>query len=437
MGNGNTLKPSITSKNVQDSPAVQEDVIERIFELKHSGLGCRRISKQLKKEELADISKSSVYNILKLHVGKFKEPVEIVTEDIKVLRKLRKEVQQLRTKNKTLVEIKKLTLEKVRTREGLEKVFSSSESMVKFAKIVVPIGTMKKLKVFCEQHYGVNKFDFESELGDAIDAYTATPLKFYEEQHSDTPLDKYMIERIGWHIDYWQREDRKKDLQKQFKDYWRTLKCKCGLSHQFWKTDPVNGLIYCECGVIFEPRCLLCWQQKEESVSLTFENGVYRCPQCELTFEMPELTKKEMEEVERRQRRLEVQRSLAEKQRRKELVAEWDRSQREQKAEIKLQRTWNHKIAEVDMIRKEKIKEYKKYYDQIQSWHKDLYALNVPESKHVVALVIFRRNWPEPFRSKYQFTDDEKDKAMFNLAFFSLDTVGKNVGTVGNFEAKN
>jgi hypothetical protein len=50
----------ITSKRVQTRPSVQDKVVQRIAELRNSGMGFRRISRQLEKERLATISKSTV-----------------------------------------------------------------------------------------------------------------------------------------------------------------------------------------------------------------------------------------------------------------------------------------------------------------------------------------------------------------------------------------
>jgi intein-encoded DNA endonuclease-like protein len=52
-------------KHVQMRPTVQPRVTKRIFELKNSGMGFRNISKQLEKEGLAKISKTTVENYWK------------------------------------------------------------------------------------------------------------------------------------------------------------------------------------------------------------------------------------------------------------------------------------------------------------------------------------------------------------------------------------
>lgn len=322
---------------------------------------------------------------------------------------LKAEVQQYQAIETKQNEIKKLHLEKSKTQKGLQDIFSSPENMVKFAIATVPAYTIKKLKMFCEERYGINNGDLKDELAMAIGAYTPKPLKFYEENYSNIPLDEYMIKRIDWYIDYWREEDRKKDLQQQFKDHWRTKECsKCDLGRQFWKIDPVNGLLHCECGSIFEPKCLSCWQQKQEEIPLKFSDGVYQCPQCDLTFEMPGLTKKEKEEVEERQRKIEAQRLAVKTQQLEESLRELEKQEREERAWAEVWQIWNRKFVEVQKEAAKKREEYMGYYKQIENLKKLGDALNIPFGKQMALLAAKRLSWPEPYKTECQFTREEK-----------------------------
>jgi hypothetical protein len=53
------------SKSVQGRPSIKNEVLQRIVELKNAGQGFRKISKQLKSEGLATISKGTVANLWK------------------------------------------------------------------------------------------------------------------------------------------------------------------------------------------------------------------------------------------------------------------------------------------------------------------------------------------------------------------------------------
>ena len=101
---------------------VERRVIERIIQLKEVGMGYRKIAKQLKKEGLADISKSTVANFYNEHAPIFEEESRKVLdgdEGYRILKKkemkLQKEVEQLQVKKRSRERIKKLYMNKAKT----------------------------------------------------------------------------------------------------------------------------------------------------------------------------------------------------------------------------------------------------------------------------------------------------------------------------------
>jgi hypothetical protein len=116
---------------------VDSEIIERIIQLKMSGLGYRRISTQLKKEGLADISKSTVANLYTKHVAEHEKKSERKLEKEKEYLKLKGEVEQLEQEEEKRKAFKNLYLRKANTIEGCRDIFRSNEKLLQFTHYTI------------------------------------------------------------------------------------------------------------------------------------------------------------------------------------------------------------------------------------------------------------------------------------------------------------
>jgi len=120
-------KASETSKTVQ-----------RIIELKKkSGMGFRRISRQLKEDKLASISKSTVANLYKKHVAEMNKQVERELDGNEQYRLLKKEVEQLEIDEEKQRRVKELLIRKAESKQGLQDFFAHPKKLMEFAEATI------------------------------------------------------------------------------------------------------------------------------------------------------------------------------------------------------------------------------------------------------------------------------------------------------------
>jgi len=280
-------KASNRPKSVQKRPSVQDQVLRRIVELKNSGMGFRKISKQLKVEGLANISRGTVSNYWK----------QAQTHINTVAKKLRKD-PTLQTLNKTEAELQKqvdhiqmvtqarqrvrdLQLRRAETPEGRQSIFKNSQELKKFVQDT--LYDSQVLKDF-EPRCRADGLPLAKTLSNAIGS-----LDKYETENEDLfwpDLPSYIEERLDNFLLEEKQRRKKEQLQKKFSEIELNFRCPhCNATSDNMIIDVSASENRCSCGRRFKSLCVECRS------ALNYDNnkGVWFCKKCGAIYERPRL----------------------------------------------------------------------------------------------------------------------------------------------------
>ena len=295
-GKSRTSKPS---KTIQKRPTVQKTVLQRIIQLKNSGIGYRKISKQLKKEGLADISKSTVANIYHQHSAAYEEEIEkqlgdseeFEAEREKQLR-LQRDIVQLEVEKQIHQRIKDLYLQKARMPNGVRQIFNDPKELFDFARCTIGNSEeWRKLK-----DYGANhNLELEATFHEAVGS-----LEKYEEevdQGTSPDLDLYVKFEIESFLYARGKEENAKRLQKKFLEILFSAEClDCGAplatTLAMFGHPEVRSLLIANENELHCTKCsashhLLCPGCKT-ALKYNHEEKAFHCPSCRRAFPLPQ-----------------------------------------------------------------------------------------------------------------------------------------------------
>jgi hypothetical protein len=290
-------KVSKRPKSVQTRPSVQNEVLQRIAELRNSGMGYRKISKQLKKEGLATISKGSVANYWKqAQTDKNIAAKALCSNDpeLKTLAeieaKLQKKVNHAQTLEQAQQRIRNLHVQRAETQEGLHDIFSNKEELKEFA--LQTLQGSKDLKDF-ERHCAAESSPLEEALAKAVGS-----LEEYEREkedlggeldlpsHIEERMDSFLLDENKRKREENQRETQEQ-LQKRAPDIMLNFKCSsCGAAYETMSVASPEGVIQCNCGKLYKVSCPECKSRFDFDV----EKKVFFCRKCNVSFGRPTLT---------------------------------------------------------------------------------------------------------------------------------------------------
>lgn len=298
-----TSEVSGTSDTVHARPAIQKDVLQRIVELKNSGMGYRKISEQLKKEGLATLRKSSIaklYHEKAMPLMKEAEKELGNDEEYRVLSekevKLQKEVDRAKMIEEVHKNIKRLLLETARTSEGIRDIFSSPQYMLEFTETTVDYRslTFKNARVLdlFSSHCQAHNLSLSETLFKAVgnlDEYEADA----DENGIFVDLDNYIGLQLEFFLMNIQEEERKKALQKKFEDDLLGSKCpECDQPLARPLEYPkvagktllmIDGFLWCNsCDARLQMHCPGC-----KGLLHYTEGYKLHCDSCDLTFTVP------------------------------------------------------------------------------------------------------------------------------------------------------
>jgi hypothetical protein len=300
-----TLEGSGTSDTVHARPIVQKEVLNRIVELKNSGMGYRKISEQLKKERLATLSKSSIaklYHEKAIPLVREAEKELGNDEEYRVLSekesKLQKEVDRAKTIEEARKSIRRLLLEKARTSEGIQDIFNNAGKILEFAQATVDYRSLvfKNVRVFdlfnsyCQAHNLPLAETLFKAVG-RLDEYKADA----DEDGTLLDLDNYIgVQLDNFLIDI-QEQRRKMTLQKKFlKNLINAMCPKCGkpicssVAHlgypEAYTFLTIGGQLRCyHCNTPLQATCPGC------DTPLNCKARSFWCRNCNLTFHLQDI----------------------------------------------------------------------------------------------------------------------------------------------------
>ena len=163
-------------KCVQQRPIVHDPITQRIVDLKSVGMGFRMISKQMKIEGLADISKSTVENRWNQAQAQKYLPSKKSTIFKKTEAKLLEQVNQIRIDKQRSERIRDLQLQRAETPEGRQEIFKNSAELLEFAQQTVSEYSLKDFELICNE----KGLPIAKTLSDIVG-----PLEKYEEENKD------------------------------------------------------------------------------------------------------------------------------------------------------------------------------------------------------------------------------------------------------------
>ena len=212
------------SKSVQSSKSVQPLVEQRIIDLKNSGMGARKISRQLEKEGTAIMSKSKVAEILKRaqtrHMSTKALPKDPALKTLeKTEAKLLKQVNKIQMRSQARQRIRDLQCRKAETPEGRQDIFKNSKQLRKFVEqTLYDSPVLKEFKRHCE----AEGLPLAKTLSNVIGT-----LYKYEVENVDLfwpDLPSYIEERLDNYLEDEQRRKMQEQLQTKFSDFWLNFK---------------------------------------------------------------------------------------------------------------------------------------------------------------------------------------------------------------------
>ena len=287
MGKTASKRPK-PSKTFQKRPNVPQHVLQRIVDLKNQGMGFIRISKTLKKEGLASLSKSTVANCWywAQHQNKISAKKLQKNPALKNLAKkeakLRKQLNQIQEGIHARQRVRDLQFQKAETPEGRRDIFKNIENLKEFVQqTLYDSQTLKEFELYCE----TENLPLAETLSKAIGS-----LEEYEKENENMfwpDLPSYVAEKIDDYLEDQQQRKKQENQQKKFSDFWITFRCeKCGTPYSDMYILPFENVIACRCGEGYMPKCLECGNR------LIFDSDkeAFACRKCNVIFKLPIIT---------------------------------------------------------------------------------------------------------------------------------------------------
>ena len=277
-----------SSKTFQKRPKVPQHVLQRLIDLKNQGMGFIKISKQLKKEGIATLSKSTVANCWYWHQGQSKISTKKLQKNpvLKNLAnkeaRLQKEASQIQEVKGARQRILNLQLERAETPEGRQKIFKNSEELKEFAQQTLPEYTLKDFELICKE----KGLPIAKTLSDVVE-----PLEKYEEENEDLcwwpDLSSCIKEKIDTFVESEQHNKKRQQLQKKFSDFWINFRCgKCDTPYYDMFILKFENVIACRCGEWTTPKCLECGNR----LIFDADKDAFACRKCNAIFKLPIIT---------------------------------------------------------------------------------------------------------------------------------------------------
>jgi hypothetical protein len=240
------------------------------------------ISKQLKIEGLADMSKSTVENRWnQAQVEKYLPSKKSRTFE-KTEAKLLEQVNQIRIDKQRSERIRDLQFQRAATPEGRQEIFKNSAELLEFAQHTVPEYTLKDFELICNE----KGLPIAKTLSDIVG-----PLEKYEEENEDMcmwpDLPSYIKEKIDTFVEGEQEKKRRHQLQRKLEHIVPNTRCPdCHASTEKMSLSVLTGKLKCTCGCRFEWLCVGC----KNPLIFDYETISWFCKKCDVTFTLPTVT---------------------------------------------------------------------------------------------------------------------------------------------------
>lgn len=239
------------------------------------------ISKQLKIEGLADISKSTVENRWNQAQAERYLPTKKSTNFGKTEAKLLEQVNQIRIDKQRSERVRDLQLQRAETPEGREGIFKNSKELRKFVEHnLYDSQVLKEFKLYCE----ADNLSLAKTLCNVIET-----LDKYEDENEDLfwpDLSSYIEEKLGDYLEGEEQRKSQKQLQKKFSDFLLNFRCdNCDAPYDTMWILGFEGTIECKCGSSYKPLCVSC----KSELYFDRSKDTWSCRKCDATFEKPRL----------------------------------------------------------------------------------------------------------------------------------------------------
>ena len=247
-------------------------------------MGFRNISKQLEKEGLAKISKSTVENRWK----QTQNQIIIATRNpfnnakLNALAKQEAKLQNKVTYSQMLAEalqrIQDLQIQRSETPEGLQDIFKTKKELKEFTLQALYDSEVLKAFILRCKIKRVQLAEAIAEAVGSLDEYVVQQ----EEIMGHLNLAGYIEERLE---DCLNRE-RQDQLEKPFREHLLNFKCSnCNHDYFGMWIDISEAEIVCSCGYRYKPLCTACGNE------LDFDNAkdAFFCRKCHAKFRLPTL----------------------------------------------------------------------------------------------------------------------------------------------------
>jgi DNA-directed RNA polymerase subunit RPC12/RpoP/transposase len=268
---------------------IDERVLERIVHLKDSqGMGFRRIANQLKKEGMANVSKSTIATIYnrfasKLRAetdGKLKHDKEWLSL-VEVESRFAAKVEEAERKAEHHERVRKLAFQLASTSYGRAQIFSHPKALLEWCEVALENQTSPTLLDQLRKACGEDKIPFEKMLWETVGGPYYP--QYYEAilKREGLSLDNFVREEVEYYLHGRERERTQKALQKAFSEIllnWRCSNCGSNILHTIMIKDRLSCFV---CNTPFSLFCPVCGSK----LSFEKEKDCYRCASCGRRFE--------------------------------------------------------------------------------------------------------------------------------------------------------